>query len=304
MTWHGSFIGTSPVGGGDAGRANARATAAVVAALLAFLGVIGLRVGPLRRAVAQLPPVVWHKPWGGIERYEPAPDYRAARSVYPYSVVPGGVLSEAELEAAMAKDPVVARHYRDILAARLLADAASMLAVNVYASYRSANSVHWTSPPDPSAERRTDSQRRSQPDSSAMRQSADIHAAAQGRNQRRRRTAGSRTSGIGLRARNATVLRPSGVAGTAAFAEPPPAEWHISGHRPCHRHLVLRCREDLPGNGHQPRPPGPSGSIGTATCYRSAAGIRDADRQLCYGLGPVTPIARRYGLAAARRRPR
>jgi hypothetical protein len=52
-------------------------------------------------AVAQLSPVVWRKPWGGIERYEPAPDYRAARAVFPYSVVPGGVRSETELEASM-----------------------------------------------------------------------------------------------------------------------------------------------------------------------------------------------------------
>src|SRR5450631_3627267 len=117
---------------------------AVVVALLAFLGVLAYELVHFARTVAELPPVVWRQPWGGIERYEPAPDYRAARTVYPYSVVPGGILSEAELEASMASDEVVARHYRGILAARLHLTRLNA-PVNVYASYRSANSVSWTS---------------------------------------------------------------------------------------------------------------------------------------------------------------
>src|SRR5450755_1458556 len=116
---------------------------AIVVAVVAFLGVSAYGLVHFARSLAELPPIVWHKPWGGIERYEPAPDYRAARTVYPYSVVPGGILSEAELETSMAKDPVVAQHYRDILAERLHLTRLNT-PVNVYASYRSANSVHWT----------------------------------------------------------------------------------------------------------------------------------------------------------------
>jgi hypothetical protein len=116
---------------------------AIVVAVVAFLGVSAYGLVHFARSLAELPPIVWRKPWGGIERYEPAPDYRAARTVYPYSVVPGGVLSEAELEASMAKDPVVAQHYRDILAERLHLTRLNT-PMNVYASYRSANSVHWT----------------------------------------------------------------------------------------------------------------------------------------------------------------
>jgi hypothetical protein len=118
--------------------------AAAVLVLLALLSVTAYESVRLATAVAQWPPLVWRKPWGGIERYEPAPEYRAARAVYPYSVVPGGVQSETEVAASMAKDPVVARHYRDIQPERLHA-ARLNAPVDVCASYRTANSVHWTS---------------------------------------------------------------------------------------------------------------------------------------------------------------
>ena len=117
--------------------------AAVVVVIFAFLGVSGYEATRFALAMSQVPPVVWRKSWGGIERYEPAPDYRAARTMYPYSVVPGGVLSETEIEASIASDPVVARHYRDILPEHLHTTRLNA-AVNVYASYRSANSVYWT----------------------------------------------------------------------------------------------------------------------------------------------------------------
>jgi hypothetical protein len=117
---------------------------AIVLALVAFLGVSAYQLMHFASAEVQLPSVAWRKPSGGIERYEPAPEYRAARAVYPYSVVPGGVQSETEVAASMAKDTVVARHYRDIHPERLHATRLNAPA-DVYASYRSANSVHWTS---------------------------------------------------------------------------------------------------------------------------------------------------------------
>lgn len=112
--------------------------------MIAILGISTYELARCARVFMQLPPVVWHPRWGGINIYQPAPDYRAGRTIYPYSVVPGGVQNATELEASMAKDPVVAAHYRDISVLRLQA-ARLNAAVDVYASFRLANSVHWTS---------------------------------------------------------------------------------------------------------------------------------------------------------------
>ena len=38
---------------------------------------------------------------------------RTARTVYPYSIVPGGVYNAEEAKKAVARDPVVAEHFRD-----------------------------------------------------------------------------------------------------------------------------------------------------------------------------------------------
>jgi hypothetical protein len=35
----------------------------------------------------------------------------SARAIYPYSVIPGGVESAAELRNSVTRDPVVAEHY-------------------------------------------------------------------------------------------------------------------------------------------------------------------------------------------------
>jgi hypothetical protein len=65
------------------------------------------------------------------------------RLVYPYSVVPGGVLDVNELEAAVAGDPVVREHYRglNLRNARLDTLEADRYA---YVSYRIKNTVYWT----------------------------------------------------------------------------------------------------------------------------------------------------------------
>jgi hypothetical protein len=65
------------------------------------------------------------------------------RSVYPYSVIPGGVDSVAELKAAIDRDPVVAEHYRefDVSKARVERLEAPKLA---HVSYRIGNDVYWT----------------------------------------------------------------------------------------------------------------------------------------------------------------
>lgn len=68
---------------------------------------------------------------------------RNRRLVYPYSVVPGGVHSAAELQDATAHDPAVATHYAgfDFKRARLVEVQQPEL---VYLSYRKGNRIYWT----------------------------------------------------------------------------------------------------------------------------------------------------------------
>jgi hypothetical protein len=65
------------------------------------------------------------------------------RVVHPYSIVPGGVHSAQEVREAVATDPVVARHYRD-----LAIDSIRLEQVTgprtAYVSYRRRNNVYWT----------------------------------------------------------------------------------------------------------------------------------------------------------------
>ena len=69
---------------------------------------------------------------------------QTARAVYPYSVVPGGVQSAAELKHAGDHDPVVARHYTgfDYKNARVIEVREPRL---VYVSYRLHDRIYWTS---------------------------------------------------------------------------------------------------------------------------------------------------------------
>ena len=74
-----------------------------------------------------------------------APEVRARnkRLVYPYSVVPGGVASGKELQAAAAHDAVVARHFSgfDYSRARIIPVKQPR---KVYLSYRLGNRIFWT----------------------------------------------------------------------------------------------------------------------------------------------------------------
>jgi hypothetical protein len=71
------------------------------------------------------------------------PSASVARPVYPYSVIPGGIESRAELTYAVFHDPVVAGHYADFdlskaHVVRLDRDRA------MYVSYRLGDHVYWT----------------------------------------------------------------------------------------------------------------------------------------------------------------
>src|SRR5579864_5506983 len=65
------------------------------------------------------------------------------RPVYPYSVIPGGAYSAAELKSRLRSDSVAARHYEKFRLAqvrRIETESASL----VYVSYRKRDSIFWT----------------------------------------------------------------------------------------------------------------------------------------------------------------
>jgi hypothetical protein len=65
------------------------------------------------------------------------------RVVYPYSVIPGGIRSRADLVASIANDPVVAEHYAnfDLSQARFIRSDEPQI---VHVAYRLRNKVYWT----------------------------------------------------------------------------------------------------------------------------------------------------------------
>jgi len=65
------------------------------------------------------------------------------RTVYPYSIVPGGVTSPAELREAAAHDATAAAHYAGFNYARGRVVEVSQPRL-VYLSYRRGNRVYWT----------------------------------------------------------------------------------------------------------------------------------------------------------------
>lgn len=68
----------------------------------------------------------------------------AARRVYPYSIVPGGVLDRAELAAVIKRDKVAAAHYADFQVDKAVPVKVAK-ARAVYVSYRKDGQVYWTS---------------------------------------------------------------------------------------------------------------------------------------------------------------
>ncbi|HJT89389.1 MAG TPA: hypothetical protein VJ732_16085 [Bryobacteraceae bacterium] len=81
-----------------------------------------------------------------ISSAEAPADEREGRPVYPYSVIPGGVRSGAELEAALRADSTAAEHYADFdgAHARLAAWGEEQA---VYVSYRLPQGIYWTREP-------------------------------------------------------------------------------------------------------------------------------------------------------------
>ena len=70
--------------------------------------------------------------------------FRAARQIYPYSIIPGGVYEPREMEETIRVDQVAREHYSDIRQEFLVPFRvqAPMLA---YVSFRKGNKIYWTS---------------------------------------------------------------------------------------------------------------------------------------------------------------
>ena len=119
----------------------------VIAGAAGF-AVLGLMVEPdhaiaARSAMAQPAAPVNAAP--GAARPAPASaPAAAARRVYPYSIIPGGVSGKEELASVIKVDKVVAAHYASFDVAK-----AVKLTVQkpraVYVSYRKGDQVYWTS---------------------------------------------------------------------------------------------------------------------------------------------------------------
>jgi hypothetical protein len=75
-----------------------------------------------------------------------APTALAERPVYPYSIVEGGVETVEELRQQIARDPVVAAHYRDFDLSKARIERLETPRV-AHVSYRMNDAVYWTRKP-------------------------------------------------------------------------------------------------------------------------------------------------------------
>jgi hypothetical protein len=91
---------------------------------------------------------VIHLAWNGAvnwgkEKLQPEPGHPSEPVIYPYSIVPGGIHSLAELRRAMEIDPVVAAQYAKFNLSKF-----RIVKVRhdeyVYVSYRIGSDVFWT----------------------------------------------------------------------------------------------------------------------------------------------------------------
>ncbi|BDT59069.1 hypothetical protein MasN3_25630 [Massilia varians] len=71
------------------------------------------------------------------------PVQRGVRRIYPYSVVPGGVADQAELQRVIRTDRVVAAHYASFDAAKARPTVVDKPRA-VHVSYRKGDKVYWT----------------------------------------------------------------------------------------------------------------------------------------------------------------
>jgi hypothetical protein len=78
-----------------------------------------------------------------LELKAPKLTFRAARQMFPFSVVPGGLMDERDMTDSMAKDDVVRKHYEGLSPERMWFTRLKQ-PMTAYVSYRKDNQVHWT----------------------------------------------------------------------------------------------------------------------------------------------------------------
>ena len=114
------------------------AACAVVAAFVSAVLILGplkqSRVAPLSAAGET---VIAHD-----VDLEPARN-ESPRTVYPYSVIPGGVYSADEFAEAVATDPAVNAHYGDVTPAAMHVETVDAPRA-AYMSYRIGDEIYWT----------------------------------------------------------------------------------------------------------------------------------------------------------------
>lgn len=99
---------------------------------------LGWRPAPASAAVAHARPPIG----GDLGAVLGATASIGARRVYAFSVVPGGVTSQAELSRAIQSDRLVAEHYSDIDVHA--ANPIKASAKSAYMSYRKGDQIFWT----------------------------------------------------------------------------------------------------------------------------------------------------------------
>ena len=125
---------------------SSKRTRLTVFALIAAAGAAVAYMAPQHRAAVQ-PPAQQRLPAAAgavpVPVAAPAQLAPAARRIYPYSIVPGGVANREELAQAIKTDKVVADHYTgfDVAKARPVTVSKPRA---VYVSYRKGDKVYWT----------------------------------------------------------------------------------------------------------------------------------------------------------------
>jgi len=88
----------------------------------------------------------YHSVYMQPNAYAPPPPqyFRAARKIYPFSVIPGGVYDPKELAQNLQLEPSLREHYRDVRMENLIA-VRTQSSMQAYVSFRNGAHIYWTS---------------------------------------------------------------------------------------------------------------------------------------------------------------
>ena len=100
---------------------------------IGVLAILGVKIG--RRMKVEV-----------LDIQPPKLSFRAARQMFPFSVIPGGVFDSRELADSIAKDVVVRDHYHDLQPDQMWFTRVKK-PMSAYVSYRKGAKVGWTSHP-------------------------------------------------------------------------------------------------------------------------------------------------------------